>query len=187
MIISSCIFFIFPKFWLTKSIGEKKDKKWSRMTKYFVCCTPYLRNYTSFDCHLWCKCVKLYLQVFFFKFKISIFWVVRGLKGQKMTQSDKKFYLSHSVSQEPYIIWLWSSYDVHHMTAFLIIICFSSSSINGKKKFWGVPHLLHLCVIFYQQYLLSENDMLPNFYITSSTPQNELSPTPRKGKKNKVE
>ena len=123
----------------------------------------------------------------FFKFKISIFWVVRGLKGQKMTQSDKKFCLSHSVSQEPYIIWLWSSYDVHHMTAFLIIICFSSSSINGKKKFWGVPHLLHLWVIFYQQYLLSENDMLPNFYITSSTPQNELSPTPRKGKKNKVE
>ena len=33
-------------------------------------------------------------------------------------------------------------------TVFLIIICFSSSSINAKKKFWGVPHLLHMCVIF---------------------------------------
>ena len=31
---------------------------------------------------------------------------------------------------------------------FKIIICFSSSSINAKKKFWGVPHLLHVCVIF---------------------------------------
>ena len=30
---------------------------------------------------------------------------------------------------------------------FWIIICFSSSSINAKKKFWGVPHLLHMCVI----------------------------------------
>ena len=28
------------------------------------------------------------------------------------------------------------------------IICFSSSSINVKKKFWGVPQLLHMCVIF---------------------------------------
>ena len=33
-------------------------------------------------------------------------------------------------------------------TVFLIIICFSSLSINAKKKFWGVPHLLHMCVIF---------------------------------------
>ena len=43
----------------------------------------------------------------FFNFKILIFWVVRGLKGQKMAQNDKKFCLSHSISQEPYIIWLW--------------------------------------------------------------------------------
>ena len=31
---------------------------------------------------------------------------------------------------------------------FLIIICFSSSSIKAKKKFWGVPHLLHMYVTF---------------------------------------
>ena len=29
-----------------------------------------------------------------------------------------------------------------------LIISFSSSSINTKKKFWDVPHLLHMCVIF---------------------------------------
>ena len=28
--------------------------------------------------------------------------------------------------------------------------CVSRSSINAKKKFWGVPHLLHMCVIFFQ-------------------------------------
>ena len=33
------------------------SKKWSRMTKDYVCCTPYLRKHTSCVCHLWCKCV----------------------------------------------------------------------------------------------------------------------------------
>ena len=94
MIISSGVLFIFPKFWFSRSIGGQKGKKWSRMTKNYVCCTPYLRNHTSYDCHLWCKCVKLYLQVFFFYFKILIFWVVMGLKGQKMAQNDKKFCLT---------------------------------------------------------------------------------------------
>ena len=32
---------------------------------------------------------------------------------------------------------------------FLIKKCFSSSSINPKKKFWGVPYLLHMCMIFF--------------------------------------
>ena len=43
----------------------------------------------------------------FFNFEILVFRVVRGLKGQKMAQNDKKFCLSYSVSQELYIIWLW--------------------------------------------------------------------------------
>ena len=46
--------------------------------------------------------------VFFLFFKISIFWVVRGLKGQNMAQNDKKFCQSRFISQEPYIIW----YDI---------------------------------------------------------------------------
>ena len=25
---------------------------------------------------------------------------------------------------------------------------FASSSVNAEKKFWGLPHLLHMCVIF---------------------------------------
>ena len=42
----------------------------------------------------------------FFFFLILIFQVVRGIKGQKMVQNDKKFCLSRFISQEPYIIWL---------------------------------------------------------------------------------
>ena len=48
-------------------------------------------------------------------FSFSKFWFaemlgvgVGGLvKRWKMVQNDKKLYLSHSVSQEMYIIWLW--------------------------------------------------------------------------------
>ena len=39
-----------------------------------------------------------------------------------------------------------------HFNSFLIIVCFSSSSVNAKNKFWGVPHLLHICVIFFKIY-----------------------------------
>ena len=35
----------------------------------------------------------------------------KGVKGQKMVQNDKKFCLSRSRSQEPYIIWL--SFMIH--------------------------------------------------------------------------
>ena len=38
-------------------------------------------------------------------FKVLIFWVVNGVKGQKMAQNEKKLCLLHPISQEPYIIW----------------------------------------------------------------------------------
>ena len=45
----------------------------------------------------------IFCGIFFFHFcKILIFWVV---KGQKTVQNDKTFSLSHSISQEPHIIW----------------------------------------------------------------------------------
>ena len=49
--------------------------------------------------------------VFFQFLKILIFFVVRGVKVQNMVQNDKKFHLSHFISQEPYIIQL--SFMVH--------------------------------------------------------------------------
>ena len=39
-------------------------------------------------------------------FQILIFWVVWGVKGQKMVQSDKKICLLHSISERSYIILL---------------------------------------------------------------------------------
>ena len=45
-------------------------------------------------------------SVFSIFLKTLIFWVHRGVKGQKMVQNDKKLCLSHTMSQEPYIIWL---------------------------------------------------------------------------------
>ena len=50
-------------------------------------------------------------SVFFSFFKILILWVLKRVRGQKIVQNDKKFRLSHSISQEPYIMWL--SFLVH--------------------------------------------------------------------------
>ena len=45
----------------------------------------------------------------------------------------------------------WNTYIFYWPTStvFLISSCFSSSPINAKQKFWGVPHLLQMCVIFH--------------------------------------
>ena len=110
------IFFIFPRFLIFWVVRGVKGKKWSKMTKHFVCHALYLRNHASYGCHLWCTCVKWwYPQVFFFFhfLKILIFLVVSGVKGQKMALNDKNVCPSHSISHEPYLIWLW----------FLVHIC----------------------------------------------------------------
>ena len=53
--------------------------------------------------HFWNDNILRY--VFHFS-KILIFWVYRGVKGQKMVQNGKKLCLLCSISQEWYIIWL---------------------------------------------------------------------------------
>ena len=67
--------------------------------------------------------------VFFQFFKILIFHVVRGVKGQKAVQNDKKFCPSRLISQKPYIIWL--SFMVH--VSKMII---SPGSFFIFSKFW---------------------------------------------------
>ena len=42
------------------------------------------------------------MRFFFYFFKILIFWVVSGVKGQKIVQNDKKI-PSRSIPQEAYI------------------------------------------------------------------------------------
>ena len=99
------------------------------MTKNYVSHALNLSNHTSYDCYLWYAFVKcLYFQMFIFHFfKILIFWVVSLVKGQKMTQNNKKFCLLRSVSQELYTMWL--SFMVHmckiiSLQALLLLLLF---------------------------------------------------------------
>ena len=88
--------------------------------------TPYLRNRNH---NFWYTCVKWpYLQKFFSFLWNFVIWV-RSVNGQKMVQNDKKICLSHSISQEPYIIWL--SFTVHMCKMIISPRVFFSFS-----KFW---------------------------------------------------
>ena len=79
---------------------------------------------------------------------------IKGKKRPKMTLKK----LSHSVSQELYLIWLWFLVHMCKMMispaiffcSFKILIFrfFQTSPVNAKRKFWGVPHLRHMCDFF---------------------------------------
>ena len=104
-------FYSFSKFWFFGGVSGGKRQKIDMTKNDKKLClgqAPYLRNHTSCDCYLW------YLQGFFHFFKCLIFWGVRGRGGSKRTKNVSKWEkncLSHSISQEPYIIWL--SFVVH--------------------------------------------------------------------------
>ena len=80
-------------------------------------------------------CIKgWYFQAFFSFF--SQFWYLALLegevKGEKMAQNDKTFCLSHSVSQELNIIWLWF---LLHMCKMMISP--ANFFIFQNFDFWG--------------------------------------------------
>ena len=88
----------FPFFWdfIFWAVTGIKGQKMAQDDKKSVCCSSYLRNHVSYDCHLWymhlCKMI-LSLGYFFHFFKILILWVVKGgagVNGQKMVQNEKK-------------------------------------------------------------------------------------------------
>ena len=83
---------------------------------------------------------------FFFFFVFSFFQNVNVLgcyrvKGKNMAQNDKKFCLSHFVSQEPYIVWLSVMVHLYKMMIypgvfffhFLKILIFRVSVVKGQK------------------------------------------------------
>ena len=80
----------------------KRAKHGQRWQKKSVCCSWYLRNHISYDCHLWYTCVNDISRSFFYFFKTLIFWIVRGVKGQKIAQNDKKSCLPCLIYQKPY-------------------------------------------------------------------------------------
>ena len=119
-------FFHFSKFcFFFQIIGGVKGHKRAQNDKSFRR-APYFRNHTSYDCHLWdiCKMISP-LRSFFQKFWFSGLLV----KEQKTVQNDENFFLSYSISQEPYIIWL----------SFMVHICkmiISPSVAFIFSKFW---------------------------------------------------
>ena len=96
----------------------------------------------SFMVHT-CKVIIYPLVVFLFFFKILFFWVVSGVKVQKMVQNDKKFNVSVLVSQEPYIIWLLFMLHLSKMIissrGFFIFSNFYYSGCQGGKKAKNCP------------------------------------------------
>ena len=105
------LFIYFFDIFISEAVRGAKGQKMAQDDKK-ICCSWYLRNNLSYDCHLWYTCVKWwYLPgLFFHFFKTLILWVVKeggGVKGQKMVQNENKFCLSRSISQESYIIWFW--------------------------------------------------------------------------------
>ena len=104
------------------------------MTKNYVCCARYLRNHTSYDCHLWYTSVKWwYLQAFFSFFQNFDFQVISGVIRTKNSTKWQKNCVLHSISQEPCIIWLL--FLVHQ---FKMIIPSGVFFIFSKFWFFGL-------------------------------------------------
>ena len=161
VIISPGAFFIFSKFWFYRSLERQKGKKWLKMTQTFVHCTSYHRNYISYHDHLRYTCVKWYLQVLFYFFKIFIFHLVTGVKEQKNSPKWKK----NSVCCTPYLR-NHTSYNCHgtHMWNDICFFCFcfvftkfwfsrSLEVVRGQKmtrnkKFCQSPEPSFMNVIF---------------------------------------
>ena len=132
------------------------------MTKKYVCCTPYQSKHTWYDCffgvQVWNDDIP---RCFFHFFEILICWGVRGGAERGGTAKNgpkwQKNFVSLYISGTIYLIWLWFSVHMFKMISpaffffsffkILIFRVFQSSPINAKRKFWGVPHLLHMCII----------------------------------------
>ena len=100
---------MFSKFWLFGFIRGSKGKKWPKMTKklslsHLISQEPYI-IWSSFSVHM-CKRI-IFPGVFLWFFQVVFFRLVIGVKGQKMSQNDKNLCLSHFISQEASVIWLW--------------------------------------------------------------------------------
>ena len=94
------------------------------------CHAQYLRNYTSYDCHLWYTCV----PGVFFRFLGG-----KRARGKYIPKWQK--ILSRLVSQEPYIIWLLFMSHLRKMIwlSFMLQLCKMIISPGGFlifSKFW---------------------------------------------------
>ena len=108
-----------------------------------------------------CKMI-IFLVDFFHFLKILIFRIFRGEKGEKIAQNDKRFFLSHSLSQEPYIIWL--SFMVHMCKMiispgvffhfFKILILWVLTGVKGQKMIQNYKKICLLHPISQERYII---------------------------------
>ena len=109
------------------------------MTKNYICHTPYLRKHTPYDRDFWDTYVKwwhLQMLISFFKKK-----VVMVVKGQRMTQNDKKFcFLSLTLylkNRTLYDFGFWytsvKSYLQQFFHFFKILIFLVCKRVKGQK------------------------------------------------------
>ena len=131
MIISLGTYFQFFKILIFQVVRGAKGQKMVQNNKkvslsHFISLELYI-IWLSFMLHM-CKMIISSCGFFFF-LNFNFWGCVRGVKGQKAVQNDKKFCLLHSISQETYIIWL--SFMVHICK---MIIC--SGVFFVFSKFW---------------------------------------------------
>ena len=99
----------------------KVQKKWPKMIKNYVVCTPYLRKHTLYDCDFWYTCKMITTSDAFFIF--SKFWFSRLLSKRTKKSACLTLYLRNRTS------WLW----------FLIHLCkmmISPAIFFTFSKFW---------------------------------------------------
>ena len=124
MIIPSRFFFYFFKiliFWIDRGV---KRQKTVQNGKKKLC---LLRSISQEPYIIWLSfmvqiCKMIISPGVSFNFKILIFWVARGLKGQEMDQNDKNFCLSQLIFQESYII--WSTFYGTHVSPGIFFVLF---------------------------------------------------------------
>ena len=113
LMISPGVFFIYSKFWFSGLLGGKRKKKNGPKCEKIMSVVFHISGsihhvIVIFGAHVSNDDISRY---FFYFSKILIFLVVSGggggVKWQKMAQNVKTFCVSHFVSQELYLIWLW--------------------------------------------------------------------------------
>ena len=139
-------------FWVVRGVkGEKMTHSISQ--------EPYI-IWLYFMVHV-CK-MKIFLGVFFIFSKLT-FPVIRGVKGQKMAQIDKKKFLRHFISQEAYIILSWFLVHVYKIKIQHFFFTFPKFSFFGflrDKRAKNYPKLAisvwhalyHNCRSYQQDY-----------------------------------
>ena len=122
------VFFHFFKVFIFWNASGVKGQKWSKMTKNYV-----VLHGSGTIRHMIAICgaqvLKDNISTFFF-FKILIFWVARRVRGQKVSQNDKKL----SVSLR--ILGNHTAYDCGCWYNFVYKMMISPETFFIFSKFW---------------------------------------------------